>query len=142
MFFCHFWLKQVLADINSVQKAVLKYCADNTNPLTQEERSSFLNEYSSLLDVWWSEGTSRSALAKALNECEELKLRIERACSRHQEEIIRRRLASPAATTIADTDSTHVPSTKLVDPNPTITTVDPRTQVLADIDSVLEAIFQ
>jgi hypothetical protein len=41
-----------------------------------------------------------------------------------------------------ETDSTLAQSTKVVDPNPTITTVDPRAQVVTDIDSVTEAILE
>lgn len=121
---------QVLADIDSVLAVILKYCTDNLDSLTQEEGLSFMDEYSSFADarVRLNKGTSHSELTKALNECEELKLRIERACRRYQEDIIRRRLASPAATTIAETNSTPsilAPSTTLVDFNPTMTSFDP-----------------
>jgi hypothetical protein len=36
---------QVLADIDSVLGAILKYCADNMDSFTQEERLSFMNEH-------------------------------------------------------------------------------------------------
>lgn len=118
---------QVLADIDSVLDAILKYCTDNLDSLTQEERSSFMDEYSSFSDarVPLNKGTTHSTLTKALDECEELKSRIERACRRHQENIIRGGLVSPAATIIADTDSTLTSSITLMDPNPSITLIDP-----------------
>jgi hypothetical protein len=37
---------QVLADIDSVMDAILKFCTDNLDSLTQEERLSFMDEYS------------------------------------------------------------------------------------------------
>jgi hypothetical protein len=37
---------QVLDGIDSVLEAILEYCGDYTNSLTQEERSSFVSEYS------------------------------------------------------------------------------------------------
>jgi hypothetical protein len=36
---------QVLADIDSVMTAILKYCEDNMDSFTQEERLSFMNEH-------------------------------------------------------------------------------------------------
>jgi hypothetical protein len=77
---------------------------------------------------------------------------------RHREDVIRRGPVSAAAATkgrcyllllslktechkSADNDSSLAPSIELVDPNPTITTVDPRAQVLADIDSTLDDIL-
>ncbi|KAG2747053.1 hypothetical protein P692DRAFT_201867272 [Suillus brevipes Sb2] len=148
---------QVLADIDSVMTAILKYCEDNMDSFTQEERLSFMNEHYSLSGVQFNEGATLSALLQALDDCKKLKLRIETAYIRH---LIIRGTVSPAATTAmggcylpslslrtechksTQTDSTLAPSTELVDPNPTITTVDPRAQVLADIDSVMEAILE
>ncbi|KAG2745913.1 hypothetical protein P692DRAFT_20836446 [Suillus brevipes Sb2] len=148
---------QVLADIDSVLGAILKYCADNMDSFTQEERLSFMNEHCSLSGVQFNEGATLNTLLQALGNCKKLKLRIETAYSRH---LIIRGTVSPAATTgmggcyllspslktgcheSTDTDLTLAPSTKVVDPNPTITTVDPRAQVLTDIDSVTEAILE
>ncbi|KAG1767456.1 hypothetical protein EDD22DRAFT_1007015 [Suillus occidentalis] len=135
---------QVLADMSGVLGDILKNCTDNKNSLTLEERTSLMNEYSSLSDVRLNKDVTRNTLLQALDECKELKLRIERACSRPQEEdIMMRRPESPAATSIiADTDSTLAPSTKMVDPNPIIISVDPSAQVLDGIDSILEAILK
>ncbi|KAG1767439.1 hypothetical protein EDD22DRAFT_875868 [Suillus occidentalis] len=121
---------QVLVDIDSVLDAILNYCSDNMDSLTQEERSSFMDEHSSLSGARskLNKGMTHSTLTKALNECEELKLKIQTTCRRHKEDGIRRGLASPAATTIAETNSTIsilAPSTTLVDSNRTITSFDP-----------------
>ncbi|KAG2338897.1 hypothetical protein BDR05DRAFT_1062476 [Suillus weaverae] len=86
-----------------------------------------MDEYSSLADarVRLNKGTSNSTLTGALDECEKLKLRIERACRKHREDKIRRGLVSPA------TPESRKSSIALVDPdssetfsaqsNPTIT---------------------
>ncbi|KAG2747061.1 hypothetical protein P692DRAFT_20834662 [Suillus brevipes Sb2] len=135
---------QVLMD--SVLTAILTYFANNKDSLTREEAFSFMVEYSRLSVVRSNKGTKNSALTKALVECKALNNlfngSLQRACIRYGEDTIRSGTVSPAATTIADTDSTHAPSTKLVDPNPIITSVDPSAQVLADIDSVLRDIHK
>ncbi|KAG1806103.1 uncharacterized protein BJ212DRAFT_1303762 [Suillus subaureus] len=71
--------EQVLADIESVLEAILTLCTANLDSLTQEERSSFMDEYSSLADarVQLNKGKPNSTLTRALDECEKLKLRIE-----------------------------------------------------------------
>ncbi|KAG1767440.1 hypothetical protein EDD22DRAFT_305624 [Suillus occidentalis] len=107
---------QVLANIGSVLEAFLNYCDDNMGSLTQEERSSFMDEHSRLSGVWSNKDATHSTLLQVLNECEELKLRIQTACWRHKEDSIRRGPVPPAATTI----------------------VDPHAQLLADIDSALK----
>ncbi|KAG1844316.1 hypothetical protein DFJ58DRAFT_802768 [Suillus subalutaceus] len=113
--------EQVLADIESVLEAILKVCTANLDSLTQEERSSFMDEYSSLADarVQLNKGTSNSKLTGALNECEKLKLNIERACRKHEQDKIRRGLESPAA--IATPESRQS-SIALVDPDPSYRT--------------------
>lgn len=113
--------QQVLADIDSVLAAILKLCTDNLDSLTQEERSSFMDEYSSLANtrVGLNKGTPNNKLTGALDECEKLKLRIERACRKHQEDIIRRGTVSPAATA---TPESRKSSVALIDPGPSYRT--------------------
>ncbi|KAG2074000.1 hypothetical protein BDR04DRAFT_1093641 [Suillus decipiens] len=118
-----FWKKfytsreQVIADIESVLEDILKLCTANLDSLTQEERSLFMDEYSSLADarVRLNKGTSNSTLTGALDECEKLKLRIERACRKHREDKIRTGLASPAAIAASESRKSSI---ALVDPDP------------------------
>lgn len=80
-----------------------------------------MDEYSSLADarVRLNKSTSNSTLTGTLDTCEQLKLRIERACRKHREDKIRTGLVSPAA--ISATES-RKSSIALVDPDPSYRT--------------------
>ncbi|KAG1772589.1 hypothetical protein EV702DRAFT_1133413 [Suillus placidus] len=103
--------EQVLADIESILEAILKLCTANLDSLTQEERSSFMDEYCSLADarVRLNKGTPNSTLTGALDECEKLKLRIETECH------------------ISATPESRKSSIALVDPDPSETFSAPTT---------------
>ncbi|KAG2148699.1 uncharacterized protein EDB93DRAFT_1144340 [Suillus bovinus] len=105
----------VSVNIRSVLEAILELCTANLNLLTQQERSSFMDEYSSLADarLRLNKGTPISTLTATLDECEKLKLKIERACSKHREDEIRRGPVSPAIATHESSRS----STVLIDPD-------------------------
>ncbi|KAG1735993.1 hypothetical protein EDB19DRAFT_1722852 [Suillus lakei] len=108
--------EQVIADIENALEAILKLCTANLDSLTREERSSFMDEYSSLADarVRLTKGTNNSTLTGALDECEKLKLRIERACRKHREDKIRGGQVSPAAIVTPDSRTSSI----LVDSDP------------------------
>ncbi|KAJ8596556.1 hypothetical protein M405DRAFT_805114 [Rhizopogon salebrosus TDB-379] len=82
---------QVIGDIDGVLDAILTLCTDNFTLLTQAERSSFMNAYSSLTDSrgQLNKGTKYSKLTEVLDECEALELKIQLACRKHRENQIR-----------------------------------------------------
>ncbi|KAG2364052.1 hypothetical protein BDR07DRAFT_1375355 [Suillus spraguei] len=63
--------EQVIADIESVLEDILKLCTANLDSLTREERSLFMDEYSSLADarVRLNKSTSNSTLTGTLDTC-------------------------------------------------------------------------
>ncbi|KAG1901888.1 uncharacterized protein F5891DRAFT_1025982 [Suillus fuscotomentosus] len=114
--------EQVFADIKSVLQAILDFCIANKDLLTQEERSSFIDEYRSLEDAYdqlgKDKGTSfNSTLPGLLDECEKLKLRVQRACRKRRQDNIRKAPVAPAA--IATPES-FKSSIALIDPDPPV----------------------
>lgn len=105
--------EQVLVDIDSTLEAILQL---NFDSLTQEERSSFMDEYFSLADarVPLKKGTPIKTSTGVLDKCEDLKLRIERAFRKHRGDKIRTGPVSPAAIAISESRKSSI---VLVDPD-------------------------
>ncbi|KAG1869814.1 hypothetical protein C8R48DRAFT_671041 [Suillus tomentosus] len=116
--------ERVFADIQSVLDTILDICTANVDLLTQEERSSLMDEYASLEDAYnqlgKDKGTSfNSTLPGLLDECEKLKLRVQRACRKRRQDNIRKAPVAPAA--IATPES-FKSSIALIDPDPSLRT--------------------
>ncbi|KAG2101342.1 uncharacterized protein F5147DRAFT_709207 [Suillus discolor] len=106
--------EQVFANIKSVLDAILDICTDNKDLLTQEERTSFIDEYCSLVDAHVQANDDKdrcfnSTLPGLLKKCENLRLRIQRACTKQRLDDIRRAPAiatpEPVKSSIALIDS-------------------------------------
>ncbi|KAG1848171.1 hypothetical protein C8R48DRAFT_778966 [Suillus tomentosus] len=109
--------EQVFANIKSVLSALVDFCIANKALLTQEERSSFMNEYCSLEGALVQANKDKdrcfnSTLPGLLEKCEDLQLRVERACTKHKgDEFVR---APAAIATHESSNSSFAP----IDPNP------------------------
>ncbi|KAG1785390.1 uncharacterized protein HD556DRAFT_1422995 [Suillus plorans] len=114
--------ERVFTDIQNVLDTILDICTANMDLLTQEERSSLMDEYASLEDAYdqlgKDKGTSfNSTLPGLLDECEKLKLRVQRACRKRRQDNIRKAPVAPAA--IATPES-FKSSIALIDPDPSL----------------------
>ncbi|KAG1901887.1 uncharacterized protein F5891DRAFT_1025975 [Suillus fuscotomentosus] len=111
--------ERVFADIRSVLSAVLDFCIANKDLLTQEERSSIINEYRSLVvaHVQANDDKDRcfnSTLPGLLKKCEKLQSRVQWACTKHKEDEFMR---APAAIV---TPGSSKSSIALIDPDPSL----------------------
>ncbi|KAG2047304.1 hypothetical protein BDR06DRAFT_99869 [Suillus hirtellus] len=111
--------ERVFADIRSVLSAVLDFCIANKDLLTQEERSSFMNEYRSLADAHVQANDDKdkcfnSTLPGLLKKCEKLQLRVQRACTRNKEDEFMR---APVAIATPESSKSSI---ALIDPNPSL----------------------
>ncbi|KAG1848172.1 hypothetical protein C8R48DRAFT_677373 [Suillus tomentosus] len=111
--------EQVFANIKSVLSALVDFCIANKDLLTQEERSSFMNEYRSLAGALVQANKDKdrcfnSTLPGLLEKCEDFQLRVEMACTKHKED---ESVRAPAA--IA-TPGSSKSSIALTDPDPSV----------------------